>query len=84
MATNTFHDVLNMIQLSGLNYKMEVLPFSAKIHLKNSALKDQNGNQINIPPDIHVSQTKEEKINHARDVLQLENTNKGTHVQCKE
>ena len=69
---------------SGLNYKMEVSPFSAKIHLNYSALIVKNENQINFPPEIHVSQTKEEKINHARDVLQLENTNKGTHVQCKE
>ena len=76
MATKTVHDVLHMIQLSGLNYKMEVSPFSAIIHLKNSALKDKNGNQINIPPENHVSQTKEEKKKHARDILYLENANR--------
>ena len=54
---------------------MEVSPFSAKIHLKNSAIKDKNGNQINIPPEIHVSQTKEGKIKYAWDILHLENAN---------
>ena len=28
MATNTFHDVLKVVKLSGLNYKMEIFPFS--------------------------------------------------------
>jgi hypothetical protein len=37
--------------------------------LKNSLLKDKNGNQINILPQIQVSQTKEENTKNARDIL---------------
>ena len=84
MATKTFHEVLNMIQFSGLNYKMEISPFSATIHMKNSAVTDKNGNQLHKPQEnrIHVSQIKEEKIRHARDIFNLETKVEGALSDC--
>ena len=45
-ATQTFQNVIHMIQTCSLNYRIELSPFSATIHLKNSFLKDQNGNTL--------------------------------------
>ena len=45
-TTETFHNVLQVIQTSSLNYRIELSPFSATIHLKNSAIKDKNGNPV--------------------------------------
>ena len=45
-TTETFHNVLQVIQTSCLNYRIELSPFSAIIHLKNSSIKDKNGNPI--------------------------------------
>ena len=50
MATESFHKILQTIQSSGLNFKMEISPFSATIVLKNSQLKDKNGNPLILPP----------------------------------
>ena len=40
----TFYSILNEIQLSNLNFKIQVTPFAAHITLKKSALLDRNGN----------------------------------------
>lgn len=73
MATKTFHEVLNVIQFSGLNYKMEISPFSATIHMKNSAVTDKNGNQLHKPQEnrIHVSQIKGKKLDMPETSLTL-------------
>ena len=46
MATEIFLNVLHFNQSSGLNFKMEISPFSATIHIKNSLLTDKNGNPL--------------------------------------
>ena len=46
MATESFGILLNQIQSSGLNYRIEMSPFSAKVLLKKSLIKDLNGNPI--------------------------------------
>ena len=85
MATQTFHNVLNVIQECGLNFKMEISPFSATVQLKNSALKDQNGNQLVIEPqrNINDDQTKVKSEKYARDINHLENANRilQSHVE---
>ena len=45
-ATEAFQDVLQKIQTCSLNYRMEISPFSATIHLRNSFIKDKNGNPL--------------------------------------
>ena len=47
MATKIFYNILNAVQSSGLNFKIEMSPFSATIVLKNSLLKDRHGNPLN-------------------------------------
>jgi septal ring factor EnvC (AmiA/AmiB activator) len=61
-TTETFHNVLQVIQTSCLNYRIELSPFSAIIHLKNSSIKDKNGNPIPHP-----------MINHQFARMKLEN-----------
>ena len=46
MAHQTFQDLMNRIQTSGLNYKIELSPFSAKVLLKKTFTKDLNGNPL--------------------------------------
>ena len=46
MATKTFQTLLMAIQTSGLNFKMEISAFSATICIKNSFIKDKNGNPV--------------------------------------
>ena len=68
MAVNqAFESILNHVQSSCLNFKIEISPFSAVIHLKKSFIKNQNGETI-LPPedivaekDVVVKQLEEEK-----------------------
>ena len=46
MADQTFQELMNRIQTSGLNYKIELSPFSAKVPLKKTLTKDLNGNPL--------------------------------------
>ena len=69
-ATECFHNVLHFIQTISLNYRIELSPFSATIHLKNSFLKDKNGNPITFPPSITQSvhiKTETDKIIEAQE-----------------
>ena len=43
VATNSFNNILHVIQSSCLNYHIEVSPFSAVISLKKSVAKDKSG-----------------------------------------
>ena len=48
-ASKSFFNVLQEIQVSGLNFKIELCPFSAIIYLKNSFLKNKAGVIIQPP-----------------------------------
>ena len=54
-----FKNVWNKIQNSGLNFKIEVSPFSANISIKKSFIRDKSGNII-IPGDILFVELKQE------------------------
>ena len=50
-ASDIFENLLNMIKSSNLNYHMEQSPFSAKISLKKSVIKDRAGIPLKpLPP----------------------------------
>jgi hypothetical protein len=53
--------------------------------LKNSALKDKNGNQLVIEPqrNINDDQTKVKREKYARDITQLENANEFSNLILK-
>ena len=46
MATEAFQEVINGIRTSGLNFKIELSPFSATVILKKTFTKDLNGNPL--------------------------------------
>ena len=49
----TFSSILSEIQLSNLNFTLQVTPFAAYITLKKSVLTDQNGiKAVPAPPVI--------------------------------
>ena len=53
MATNTtFSAILNKIQLSNLNFTINLTPYAAYITLKKSVQKDMNGNLLTPAPPL--------------------------------
>jgi myosin heavy subunit len=74
-ATGTFQDVLHVIETSNLNYKIELSPFSAIIYLKNSFIKDKNGNNVisRHMNDKNYGHVKSENDELARKIVQQEN-----------
>ena len=46
VASHVFNDILLSIQNSGLNFQLQISPFSAFISLKKSLLSDKNGSPI--------------------------------------
>ena len=46
MAEENFQELIHKVQMSGLNYKIEMSPFSAKVFLKKTFTKNLNGNQL--------------------------------------
>ena len=50
-ASETFENLLKQVQSSYLNFKIELSPFSAIIHLKKSYIKNQQGIPLLPPPD---------------------------------
>ena len=61
-TTETFHNVLQVIQTSCLNYGIELSPFSATIHLKNTSIKERNGNPISYSRKSKTAENAEKKI----------------------
>ena len=45
-AAKKIHELINRVQTSGLHYKTEMSPFSAKVFMKTSFTKDMNGNPV--------------------------------------
>ena len=51
-AKQAFESILNQVQSSCLNFKIELSPFSAVIYLRKSFIKDQNGVTVLPPAEI--------------------------------
>ena len=43
LASKAFHDILNKIQSSNLNFHLRISPFSAQISLRKTLVKDKDG-----------------------------------------
>ena len=69
MATNaSFSSILNDIQFSSLNFKIEMTPFAANIILKKTSLKDKHGvPAIPSPPILHLLQQAQQEIFRLRE-----------------
>ena len=46
LATRAFEDIIDRIQSSGLNFHVQISPFSAVISLKKSLVRDRTGKLI--------------------------------------
>ena len=78
-ASTTFSSILNEIQYSNLNFKIELSPFSAVITLKKTAIKNSKGCSL-IPSASSLTllhQAQQENLEVSRQIfkLSLENTN---------
>ena len=49
LASKAFHDILNRIQSSNLNFQLQISPFAALISLKKTLVKDKSGAYL-LPP----------------------------------
>ena len=49
-ASKAFKDILQQIESSNLNFKLEISPFSAVISLKKSFIRDKSGNLLSSNP----------------------------------
>ena len=66
----TFSSILSEIQLSNLNFNLQITPFAAYITLKKSVITDQNGiKAVPAPPILFLLQQTHQKIAE----LQVEN-----------
>ena len=52
LAIQAFEDIIDNVQSSGLNFQLQISPFSAIISLKKSLVRDRSGNPI-IPNKYH-------------------------------
>ena len=65
----TFSSILHEIQLSNLNFSLQITPFSAYITLKKSVVKDQNGiKAVPAPPVLLLLQQAQQTIAELQEV----------------
>ena len=67
-VNNTFYSILTEIQLSNLNFSIQMTPFTAYITLKKSTKKDKNGvNTIPSPPVLFLLQEARREITYLKE-----------------
>ena len=74
MATDaTFSSILNEIQVSNLNFKIELTPFSAVITLKKTAIKNSKGSSLtpSVPSLILLQKVQQENLELYRKICNL-------------
>jgi len=74
MATERFHNIIHKIQTCGLDFKMEITSFSASVIIKNSLVKDKNGNPFTFPAEIQ--NKSETSCDQARKIREQESVRK--------
>ena len=80
-ANTTFNSILNEIQLSNLNFKIQMTPFAAIITLKKTALKDKNGLLAKpSPPILFLLQNAQQMIVN---IQEEDNYLKATLINCE-
>ena len=64
----TFSSIISVIQLSNLNFSLQITPFSAYITLKKSVIKDENGVQaVPLPPILFLLQQAHQSVAQHRE-----------------
>ena len=70
-ASNVFHEILDQIQSSNLNFQLHVTPFSAQIYLRKSLVKDKAGiTRPPVSPEIEKLVERNEKLQNELTMLQ--------------
>ena len=87
MAINTsFASILNEIQLSNLNFSIQLTPFAAYITLKKSVQKDLNGVSATPSPPVLVllQEAQQEVLNLHNENLQLKSVAAALEKKCED
>ena len=92
VAQNTFENILDQVQCSNLNFKIDLSPFSAVISLKKTLVKDKFGISRPLPtietPHRHLSaenQILRDKISHQEKVIKsLKSNYESSVLDCEE
>ena len=64
----TFSSIISEIQLSNLNFSLQITPFTAYITLKKSVIKDKHDNQaVPSPPILFLLQQAQQTIRELQD-----------------
>jgi hypothetical protein len=61
VASRTFHNILEQIQCSKLNFQLQIPPFSANISLKKTPIKDKSGAFVP-PPSSYLTRTVDDDL----------------------
>ena len=77
LASTVFYKIIGQIQSSNLNFQLHLSPFSAKISLKKSWVRDRTGAPL-LPPDrVEIVKHNDDSVeNFAAKNLELENSSK--------
>ena len=71
-AAIAFNNIVNLVQSSNLNFKLQLSPFSANISLKKTLVKDKSGFP-SLPPHVDILGSAAEVADLASKKLKLEN-----------
>ena len=83
-ATKTFTDIISQVQSSNLNFRLELSPFSAVIHIKKSVIKGRSQFPLSSPPcAADTSQNESENNILMQRIIQLENEIKTLSLSSK-
>ena len=63
IAATAFNNIVRLVQLSNLNFKLQLSPFSANIALKKTLVKDRSN-----PPFSHVDTSADVAVLAAKNV----------------
>ena len=72
IATKSFSSILDKVQNSGLNYSLQIYPFSALISVRKTLVRDKNGSYI-IPPQFQnaTSDSCDDRLQYELNSLQM-------------
>ena len=82
-ASYAFESILSQVQSSCLNFKIELSPFSAIIHLKKSFLKNQFGETV-LPPSEDAHAHVHVQVGQAQEIKRLVKQNEALEEKLAE
>ena len=82
---NTYESVIDQIRSSGLNFQLQLSPFSAQISLKRSLVKERSGvlrcpHTLKKEPPVHDHENRRENRTLERNILVKKETEENNKV----